>query len=186
MSKKIEYITGCLSAAEHLRMDAESGNLLIYDIPNFPAGIIPAGYLDKCSSVAVGLTGSGNFDYIVAMPIRPDRQKSGSAKDIDIDPVVFCFKRDDLESFPTGVALRHQSFPGRTSPLSGYEKFTVEQTVQQLRTQIVTGYYPLSSSADYYTNAISHSVGKLNDLVGANINDWLSASLSGPSGSSTP
>jgi hypothetical protein len=176
MSKKIEYLTGCLSAAEHLRVDAESGKLLIYDIPNFPSGVIPSGYLEKCSSVVVGLTGSGNFDYIVAMPIRPDRQKSGSAKDIDIDPVVFCFKRDDLESFPTGVALRHQDFPGRTSPLSGYETFTVEQTVQELRTQIVTGYYPVSSSADYYTNAISHSVAKLNELVGSNINAWWSAS----------
>lgn len=116
MSKMIQYLTGCLSAAEHLRVDAESGNLLIYDIPNFPAGIIPAGYLDKCSSVAVAVTGSGNFDYLVAMPIRPDKQKNGSMKDIDIDPVVFCFKRDDLAAFPTGVALRHQDFPQRRPP----------------------------------------------------------------------
>ena len=85
MSKRIEYLTGCLSAAEHLRLDAEAGNILIYDIPNFPTGIIPPGYLDKCSSVAVAVTGSGNFDYLVAMPVRPDKQKSGSMKDIDID-----------------------------------------------------------------------------------------------------
>lgn len=175
MSKKIKHLTGCLSAAEHLRVDAETGQLLIYDIPNFPSGIIPQGYLDKCTSVAVAVTGSGNLDYVIAMPIRPDKQKSGSLKDIDIDPVVFCFKRDDLESFPTGVALRHQDFPGRTSPLSGYEKFTVEQTVQNLRTQLVTGYYPIASSADYYANAISHSVEKLNELVGLNISAWLSS-----------
>lgn len=176
MSNKIQYITGCLSAAEHLRVDAAHGNLLIYDIPNFPSGIIPAGYLDKCSSVVVAVTGSGNLDYLVAMPIRPDKQKSGSMKDIDIDPVVFCFKRDDLEAFPTGVALSHQNFPGRTSPLSGYNAFTVEQTVTDLRTKLVTGYQPISASPDYFTNAISHSVAKLDQLCGVNIKAWVSAS----------
>lgn len=184
MSKKIQYLTGCLSAAEHLRVDAESGNLRIYDIPNFPSGIIPRGYLDKCSSVVVAVTGSGNLDYLVAMPIRPDRQKSGSMKDIDIDPVVFCFKRDDLEAFPTGVALRHQDFPQRTSPLSGYEAFSVEQTVTDLREKLVTGYQPISASPAYYGSAISHSVGKLDQLVGSNIQAWLSASLSASNGSS--
>jgi hypothetical protein len=180
MSKKIEYLTSCLSAAEHLRIDAESGNLLIYSIPSFPTGIIPPGYLDKCSSVAVAVTGVGDLDYIVAMPIRPDKQKSGSAKDIDIDPVVFCYKRDDLEVYPTGVALSHQNFPGRTSPLTGYEDFTLEETLEELREKIVTGYFPISSSADYYTNAISHSVGKLIDLKGTSISDWLNASQIDP------
>jgi hypothetical protein len=186
MSKKIEYLTGCLSAAEHLRVDAESGKLLIYDIPHFPSGIIPQGYLDKCSSVVVAVTGSGDFDYVVAMPIRPDKQKNGSSKDIDIDPVVFCFKSDDLKCYPTGVALRHQDFPGRTSPLSGYETFTVEQTVQDLRTQLVAGYYPISSSADYYVEAISHSVEKLNELAGSNLTGWLGSGNSASTSGKTP
>jgi hypothetical protein len=57
MSKKIHYLTGCLSAAENLYADAVSGQLRFYDVKSFPAGIIPDGYLDKCSSVAVGITG---------------------------------------------------------------------------------------------------------------------------------
>lgn len=181
MSKKIEYLTGCLSAAEHLRVDAESGKLLIYDIPSFPTGIIPAGYLDQCASVAVAVTCSANFDYLVAMPIRPDKQKSGSVKDIDIDPVIFCFKRDDLDCYPTGVALHHQNFPGRTTAIGGYEKFTVDQTVQDLRAKLITGYYPLSTSAEYYSSAISHSVAKLNALAGQNIATWLNPLISGNS-----
>jgi hypothetical protein len=186
MSKKIEFLTGCLSAAEHLRVDAETGNILVYDIPNFPAGIIPTGYLNKCSSVAVAVTGSGNFDYLVAMPVRPDKQKSGSMKDIDIDPVVFCFKRDDLEAFPTGVALRHQDFPLRTTPLSGYDAFTVEQTVTDLRRNLITGYLPISTVPGNYPHAISHGVSKLDQLVGSNINAWLSAWNSGSKGTNTP
>jgi hypothetical protein len=179
MSKKIEYLTNCQNAVEHLRVDAESGKILIYDIPNFPPGVIPAGYLNKCASVAVAITGSGNFDYLVAMPERPDKSPtSGSAKVIDIDPAVFCLQKDSLEMFPTGAKFNHQSFPFRTTPAPGTEKLSVEDTLSQFRQNLVTGYQPISGSPEPYLHAISHSVAKLNSLIGQQISSWDSASKS--------
>lgn len=172
MSKKIEYLTNCQNAVEHLRVDAESGKLLIYDIPNFPTGIIPQGYLDQCSSVAVALTGSGNFDYLVIIPQRPDKPKSGSLKEMDADPAVFCLQSDGLEMFPTGAKFNHQNFPFRTAPASGTEGLTVADTLNLFRQNIVTGYQPLSGSPEVYYHAVSHSVGKLNNLLGQQIDEW--------------
>lgn len=172
MSKKIEYLTNCQNAVEHLRVDAESGRLLFYDIPNFPTGIIPKGYLDQCSSVAVAVTGSGNFDYLVIIPQRPDKPKSGSLKDIDTDPVVFCLQPDGLEMFPTGVKFNHQNFPFRTAAAPGTETLSVWDTLNSFRQNLVTGYQPLSVSPDVYYHAISHSVAKINSLLGAQMRDW--------------
>jgi len=172
MSNKIEYLTNCQNAIEHLRIDAQEGKLLIYDIPSFPTGIIPQGYLNQCSSVTVAVTGSGNFDYVVIMPKRPDKPKSGSTKDVDIDPAVFCLQADGLEMFPTGAKFNHQAFPGRTLPAPGTEALSVRETLKTFRANLLTGYQPISGSPEYYFNAISHSVAKLNSLLGPQISGW--------------
>jgi hypothetical protein len=101
MSKKINYLTGSQASIEHLRVDVDAGQIAVYDIPNFPTGIIPTGYLNKCSSVAVAVSGSANLDYLIVLPQRPDT--SGSAKVIDIDPVIFCFKTNDLRTHPKTI-----------------------------------------------------------------------------------
>lgn len=172
MSEKFTYLTGSLSAIEHLRIDAESGHMKYYDLPSFPAGIIPTGYYDKCSSVGVAITGSGNVDYLVILPQRPDYAKSGDAKDIDTDPVIFCFKPDSTKAFPTGVALYHQDFAGRTIPVSGYESFTLEETVNDLHSKLIPGYAPLSASPAPYRNAIVHGVKTINEMLGTQISGW--------------
>ena len=172
MSKKIEYLTNCQNAVEHLRVDAELGKLLIYDIANFPTGIIPQGYLNQCSSVAVAVTGSGNFDYLVIIPQRPDKPTSGSLKDIDTDPAVFCLQSDGLEMFPTGAKFNHQNFPFRTQPAPGTEQLTVADTLNLFRHNLITGYQPLPGSPEVYYHAISHSVVKINRLLGQQINEW--------------
>lgn len=172
MSKKLNFITGCLNAVEQLRVDVETGQLTLYDVKDVPAGIIPRGYLAKCTSVAVAVSGSGNNDYLVLMPTRPDRAASGSGKVIDIDPVVFCLKSNSLDTYPTGVALFHQNYGGRTSPISGYDTYTLEQTVNDMRTNLLTGSKPLSAAPNYYLNSISHSVARLNDMFGSQISGW--------------
>jgi hypothetical protein len=172
MSKKIEYLTNCQSAIEHLRVDAESGKLLIYDIPNFPTGIISQGYLNQCMSVAVAVTGSGNFDYLVIIPQRPDKPKSGNLKDMDTDPAVFCLQPDGLEMFPTGAKFNHQKFPFRTAPAAGTEALSVKDTLNHFRQNLVTGYQPLSGSPAVYYHAVSHSVSKINNLLGKQIDEW--------------
>ena len=172
MSKKIDYLTNCLSAIEHLRYDAEREKILIYDIQNFPSGIIPAGYLNQCSSVTVAVTGSGNFDYLVIMPQRPDKPTSGSLKVIDVDPAIFCLQPDGLEMFPTGAKFNHQDFPFRTRPAPGTENLTVADTLNLFRQNLTTGYQPISASPEVYYHAISHSVAKMNSLLGLELEKW--------------
>jgi hypothetical protein len=172
MSKKIDYLTNCQNAVEHLRADAETGRLLFYDIPNFPTGIIPQGYLNQCSSVAVAVTGSGNVDYLVIIPQRPDKPSSGSLKEIDTDPAVFCLQPDGLKMFPTGAKFNHQDFPFRTRPAPDTEMLTVAETLAMFRQNLVTGYHPISSSPVVYQHAISHSVAKIQLLLKEQIDQW--------------
>lgn len=172
MSKKIEYLTGSQAAVEQLRVDVGTGQLKFYTLPEFPKGIFRDGYAEKCYSCAAAVSGSGHYDYMVVLALRPDWAQSGSGKVIDIDSAAFCFKSDDLESFPTGSALFHQSFDGRTTPLSGYNAWPLEQTVNDLHSKLIPQSIPLSASQEPYLNAISHSIGKFHHLLGSQISSW--------------
>ena len=171
MSRSAEF-RSLPPAVEKLRLDAQSNQLCIYDIPHFPTGVIHPKYLEKCASVVVGVSGSGNLDYLVVMPQRLDHAKTVSGKDMDLDPVVFCFKGNANDAFPTGLALFHQNFSGRTQPVSGYDSFTMEQTLADLRQQLITGALPWDGNSTVYLNAISHSIVELNYLLGPQIGEW--------------
>jgi hypothetical protein len=169
---KVEYLTGCDEAVQHLRADVEAGQFVIKSVQHVPAGIIPPGYLQKCSSVTVAVSGSGSNDYVVLIPERPDYANSGSGKVIDIDPIAFCLKRDDLDTYPTGVALFHQKYDGRTTEITGYDAYTLEETVSDLRSNLLTGAQPLSAASPTCINSITHAVTKLNNLLGPGISGW--------------
>jgi hypothetical protein len=184
MSKKIEYLTGSREAVEQLRVDVDTGQLKFYTLPEFPTGIFNPKYAEKCYSFAAAVSGSGHNDYLVVLALRPDWAESGSGKVIDIDTAAFCFKSDDTEHFPTGSALFHQKFDGRTTPLSGYNVCPLKQTVNYLHSTLIPGSTPLSASADPYLNAISHSIGKFDQLLGAQVSGWVN-SPTASSGSGT-
>lgn len=106
---------------------------------------------------------------MVVLALRPDKVKTGDGKVLDIDSATFCFKNDDLEAYPTGSAFFHQKFPDRTTGLPGYEPFTLDQTINDLHSKLIPGRMALSGSPQPYLNAISHSIGKFNQLLGSQL-----------------
>ena len=163
--KKIELLPSSLSAVQHLRVDVEQGSRKFYTLPEAPTGIFHPDYSAKCYSFAAAVSGSGTEDYLVVLALRPDWAQSGDGKVIDIDTAAFCFKTDDLVAAPSGAALFHQNFDGRTMPISGYESFTLDQTVNDLHSKLIPGSSPLSAVPSYYINAISHSVAKFKEVL---------------------
>ncbi len=163
--KKIEMLPSSLSAVEHLRVDVEQGSIKFFTLPESPTGIFHPDYAAKCYTFAAAVSGSGTVDYLVVLALRPDWATTGSGKVIDIDTAAFCFKTDDLKAAPSGAALFHQNFSGRTMPITGYEAYTLEQTVNDLHSKLIPGSNPLSAVPQYYINAISHSIGKFNEVL---------------------
>ncbi len=122
------------------------------------------------------VSGSGANDYLVVLALRPDWANKGNSKVLDIDTATFCFKNNDLQAFPTGLALFHQNYSGRTTSLSGYESQSLDQTVNDLHSKLIPRSVPLSGSSQTYLNAISHSIGKFNELLGTKVSGWNSQS----------
>jgi hypothetical protein len=173
--KKLEYLPSSLSAVQHLRVDVEQGSIRYFTLPEVPTGIFHPEYTAKCYTFAAAVSGSGNLDYLVVLALRPDWAKSGSGKVIDIDTVAFCFKTDDLQAAPSGTALFHQNFDGRTTPITGYDAYSLEGTVNDLHSKLIAGSDPLSAAPQQYINAISHSISKFNEVLGAQVSALKSA-----------
>ena len=170
--KRVEYLPSSLSAVEHLRLDVDAMNIKFYTIPEAPTGIFNTKYAEKCYTFAAGVSGNGAVDYLVLMALRPDWAASGDAKDLDIDTAAFCFKADDLKAAPSGVALFHQNFDGRTTPLTGYESFTLEETVNDLHSKLIPRTVPLSEAPTECLSAMAHSIRRFNELLDPQIAEW--------------
>lgn len=171
--KKVDYLPSSLSAVEHLRCDMDAMTLKFYTLPEAPTGIFHPEYAEKCYTFAAGLSGNGTVDYLVYMALRPDWDKTGDGKVLDIDTAAFCFKTVELHSLSSGVALFHQNFDGRTSSLLGYEAFTLEETVNDLHSKLIPGVTPLSGSDPILINAMTHSIGKFQMLLKPQIYQWV-------------
>lgn len=181
--KKVDYLPSSLSAVEHLRVDVDAMNIKFYTLPEAPTGIFNSKYAEKCYTFAAGVSGNGQLDYLVLMALRPDWATSGDAKVLDIDTAAFCFKADDLKVAPSGVALFHQKFEGRTTPLPGYEAFTLEQTVDHLHSKLIPESLPLSAAPPSCISAMAHSITKFNELLDPQVAEWkVSFSESGAAG----
>jgi hypothetical protein len=170
--KKVDYLPSSLSAVEHLRCDVDNLTIRYYTLPEAPTGIFHPKYEEKCYAFVAGLSGNGVYDYLFYMALRPDWDKTGDGKVLDIDTAAFCFKTDGLDSLSSGVALFHQNFEGRTSPLSGYESFTLEETVNDLHSKLIPGSEPLSGCNPILLNAMAHSIGRFQTLLEPQIQQW--------------
>ncbi|MBE2204831.1 MAG: hypothetical protein IAE94_10885 [Chthoniobacterales bacterium] len=170
--KKVKYLPSSLDAVEHLRYDVDAMSIKFYTLPDAPTGIFHPKYSEKCYTFAAGISGDGANDYLVLMALRPDWETTGDGKVLDIDTAAFCFKADDTSAAPSGIALFHQSFDGRTTPLVDYEAFTLEETVNDLHSKLMPGSLPLSASPPIYINAMAHSIAKFNELLNPEISVW--------------
>ena len=81
------------------------------------------------------------------------------------------------------MALFHQNFEGRTTPLPGYDAFTLEETVNDLHSKLIPGSMPLSASDQILVNAMAHSIGRFQTLLGPQIQKWTIAHETPKSGS---
>lgn len=170
--KHVDYLPSSLSAVEHLRLDVDAMSIRFFTLPEAPTGIFHPKYAENCYTFAAGVSGNGEVDYLVLMALRPDRAKSGNSKVLDIDTAAFCFKSDDLNVAPSGIALSHQKFEGRTTPLTGYEAFTLEETVNDLHSNLIPESLPLSAAPPNCVCAMTHSIMKFNELLKPQIAEW--------------
>lgn len=170
--KEIEYLPSSLSAVDQLRVDVDAMSIKYYTLPEAPSGIFHPSYAEKCYSFVGGVSGNGSEDYLIYMALRPDWRKTGDGKVLDIDTAAFCFKTDDQNAAPSGVALFHQRFDGRTTPLTGYEAFTLEATVNDLHSKLIAESQPLSSAPEMIVNAMTHSIKRLKSLLEPQIMEW--------------
>ncbi len=116
---------------------------------------LPIRYLEKCSHVIVATSGSVNEgrDWMAICPIRVDA-KAGA---YDIDPAIVVFDSASLEPGPSGLVGYHQSYAGRTEPISGaYDWHDFSGTVEELRTQVTTGVAPLGEAPSRVLNSLHH------------------------------
>lgn len=171
---EIKFLPSSLSAVEHLRLDVDEGSLKFYTLHEAPAGIFHPKYSEKCYSFAAAVSGNYEYDYLVVLALRPDWENDGCGKVIDIDTAAFCFQSDSLTVAPSGVALFHQNFDGRTEPVSGFDTFTLEGTVNSLHSTLIPGSTPLSATPPHYINAIRHSIAKFNELLPGQVSDLIS------------
>lgn len=173
--KKIEYLPSSLSAVDQLRVDVDAMSIKYYTLPEAPTGVFDPKYAEKCYTFVGGVSGNGSEDYLIYMALRPDRQKPGDGKVLDIDTAAFCFKTDDLNAAPSGVRLSHQKFSGRTTPLPGYETFTLEATVNDMHSKLIAESQPLSSAPQNIINAMTHSIKQFTLLLEPQFKEWKNA-----------
>jgi hypothetical protein len=170
--KKIEYLPSSLSAVDQLRVDVDAMSIKYYTLPEAPTGVFKPKYAEKCYTFVGGISGNGSEDYLIYMALRPDWEKTGDGKVLDIDTAAFCFKTDDQKAAPSGVALFHQKFDGRTTSLTGYEAFTLEATVNDLHSKLIAESKPLSGAPEIIINAMTHSIKQLKLLLEPQIIEW--------------
>lgn len=159
--KDLKFITDHKDAVTNLFADVGKNSVLCYDLEKFPASgfatFYPKPYLDKCQSVTVATSGDAhNRDWMVVLPFRVDDPGKAGQKAYDIDPFVITFDADTGVPAATGIVAYHQSFEGRTTPISGYDHLTKPQTVAVLRQHLNTGHYPISGAAPAVAGALHH------------------------------
>jgi len=157
MSKKKKPFPTCAEALGRLIDDVPAGNVRTYDVSSFPTGIevFPEGYLEKCSHVTVATSGSvtEGCDWMVICPARID----AAAEAYDIDPAVVVLDSGSLAPGPSGLVGYHQSYAGRTEPITGtYDWHDYPGTVAELRGQVTTGVAPLEEAPSEVLNSLHH------------------------------
>jgi hypothetical protein len=74
----------------------------------------------------------------------------------DQDPSIFTFDADSGRPSDTGVVAYHPNYPGRTTPILGYENLSLPATVAALRQQFVPNTYPAAEAPKSVIEALGH------------------------------
>lgn len=151
-------------AAIRLYQDVGRNNVKCYDVPNYQ-GLVnvpvhPPGLADKWTHLYVACSGdaSTGCDWLAIVPYRVDTSGTAGHKVCDLDSVLLVLDSDTGTPHVSGVAAYHRDFPGRTTPLPGYETLSKEQTVSAVRANITSNLSALGDAPSEVLNALHYVV----------------------------
>jgi len=159
------------TVVEQLRRDLDSNGVRVHSVAEIPSFLIDRQLLHpevlkKSQGAVVALSGCATEgrDYMFLAPIRRDEAKGTTVT--DLDPIVMVFNSSTKSAEPSGVALFHSDFEGRTEPLlpeSGY----LASTVCELRSGISGSTIPFDQAPRRFTNAMHFAAEAYNKMFGS-------------------
>lgn len=167
MAEKLIRVDDYKPAGEKLVNDVGDLNVVVYDVPTFQNKFsfknYPAGYLDKCVSVSVAISGSqeDGINWALIAPYRVDASGSNNEKVYDIDPMIIALDNGNGMCGGIGYIGYHQDFPGRTTWEPGYSGMALSDAVTELRSQVTSSSIPLSAAPEPIKNALTYMAERL-------------------------
>lgn len=147
-------------AFNQLYQDVGNNNIKVYTVEDYKSKVSipvhPPAVLDKFTHLEIATSGNvpSGPTWLSISSFRVD--ESSGKKVYDNDPILTIVDSNTGSSHASGVINFHQDFDERTSNITGYETFTIEQTVSDLRNDIVSHAIPLESGSPTTLNALSH------------------------------
>ena len=167
MADKMIRVDDYRPAGEKLVKDVGDLNVMVYDVPTFQSSFTlknyPAGYLDKCVSVSVAISGSKGegINWALIAPYRLDTSGSYKEKVYDIDPMIIALDNGSNKTGEVGYIGYHQNFKGRTTWEPGYSGLALSDAVTTLRSNVTPGSVPLGAAPVPIQNALAHMAQRL-------------------------
>jgi hypothetical protein len=158
----LKTIHGCENALEPLYREVGTNSFMFFqpddNLFQSLSGFYPTSYLKKCTSIVVAVSGEANSstDWLVVCPFRVDEDKDDGRKSYDLDPFVITADRTVGELAPIGIVAYHQRFEGRTTPVDGFEEFTLCETVATLKQRLPSEPTDISQIPLPVRNALDH------------------------------
>jgi hypothetical protein len=167
MNKKQKVAAVSPTIVESIRRDFSSNGINLYRIEDIPEqligpGLFAQGALEKSTTAFVALSGSADpaCDYILMGLLRKDVEKGKIVT--DIDPIMLAYDTANDASFTGSLQTfhGHDDFHGRTQLLP----FTVDTSLEALRSTVVTTGSLFEQADERYTNAMHFMATRFNDV----------------------
>lgn len=160
MGKKKKKIPIPQETIQRIREDLSNDGIRFYNLADLPDEYVDNNLLhpdicSKCDSFVVAISGSNieNREYMFIAGLRNDYEEG--KKVTDIDPIGMIYDCSTETPAPSGIALFHGDFDGRTE--EDYSSAAV--SVTEMKEKIVGEVVPFSEAPQRFTNAI-HFVAK--------------------------
>jgi hypothetical protein len=167
MGTKIQWFDDKTQAASKMWADVGKNNVNTYDIPDYQAHFQlptqPQPAADKWAGVTVAVSGEAatGRDWLCICPYRVDEEKKTGEKVYDLDPVLMVILDTNTgKPHPSGVAVFHQDFLGRTIPAPGFMGQPLDVSVSGLRQSFQIGVTSLQTAPPEVLSALQHMYNK--------------------------
>ena len=143
-----------------IRAEVGENQYRVYHPQNMPPGIIHSAYLEKCSCVVVGTSGS----WLFALPHRVDRGK-GDRLVFDIDPFIVMEIAIDTPA-PSGMFEYHGSRKWNHQEIPCHAGENIEMVKQALREQITDENTPIDHLDETLKEAVHEAAAEFLEEFG--------------------